>query len=102
MQQFGELRFYFQLDVMLEEKNKSLDAVVELSVDDSFLIRRITGRLFHIPSGRSYHTEFYPPKEPMKDDVSFSNNVFIVLDRCLWINSNNLLYSFSFLICACL
>lgn len=27
-------------------------------------------RLIHQPSGRSYHEEFNPPKEPMKDDVS--------------------------------
>lgn len=26
-------------------------------------------RLIHQPSGRSYHDEFKPPKEPMKDDV---------------------------------
>ena len=32
-------------------------------------------RLLHKPSGRTYHTEFNPPKESMKDDVScnFSN-----------------------------
>ena len=28
-------------------------------------------RLLHKPSGRTYHTEFNPPKENMKDDVSF-------------------------------
>lgn len=27
-------------------------------------------RLIHQPSGRSYHEEFNPPKQPMKDDVS--------------------------------
>uniref|UniRef100_A0A8C7YI28 Adenylate kinase 2 n=1 Tax=Oryzias sinensis TaxID=183150 RepID=A0A8C7YI28_9TELE len=27
-------------------------------------------RLIHQPSGRSYHEEFNPPKEPMKDDVT--------------------------------
>ena len=31
-----------------------------------------TFRLLHKPSGRTYHTEFNPPKESMKDDVSFS------------------------------
>lgn len=47
-----------------------LDAVVELSIPDDLLVRRITGRLFHIPSGRSYHEEFNPPKKPMTDDVT--------------------------------
>lgn len=32
-------------------------------------------RLIHQPSGRSYHEEFNPPKEPMKDDVSTLTNV---------------------------
>ena len=55
---------------MLEAKKKPLDAVIEFGIDDDLLIRRITGRLFHMKSGRSYHEEFYPPKVPMKDDVS--------------------------------
>lgn len=29
-------------------------------------------RLIHQSSGRSYHEEFNPPKEPMKDDVSLN------------------------------
>lgn len=32
----------------------------------------ITFRLLHKPSGRTYHTEFNPPKESMKDDVSLA------------------------------
>lgn len=44
--------------------------MVEFKIDDSLLIRRITGRLLHEGSGRTYHEEFNPPKVPMKDDVS--------------------------------
>lgn len=55
---------------MLDKRKSPLDAVVELSIDDDLLVRRITGRLFHIPSGRSYHEEFNPPKKPMTDDVT--------------------------------
>ena len=55
---------------MLEQKKRPLNTVIEFAIDDNLLVRRITGRLFHIPSGRSYHTEFNPPKVPMKDDVS--------------------------------
>lgn len=57
-----------KLDEMLADRKQSLDSVVEFSIDDSLLIRRITGRLFHLKSGRSYHEEFYPPKVAMKDD----------------------------------
>lgn len=34
------------------------------------LKRRILGRLIHPKSGRSYHEEFNPPKEAMKDDLT--------------------------------
>jgi len=52
-----------KLDNLLEERKSPLDAVVEFAIDDSLLVRRITGRLFHLKSGRSYHEEFNPPKE---------------------------------------
>ncbi|XP_061679990.1 adenylate kinase 2, mitochondrial isoform X2 [Syngnathoides biaculeatus] len=58
------------LDELLDKRRERLDAVVELAVDDSLLVRRICGRLIHQPSGRSYHEEFNPPKEAMKDDVT--------------------------------
>lgn len=59
-----------KLDELLEKRKSKLDAVVEFSIDDSLLIKRITGRLIHKPSGRTYHTEFSPPKVPMTDDVT--------------------------------
>jgi adenylate kinase len=43
---------------------------VELQIDDGLLVSRITGRLIHPASGRSYHKVFNPPKEPMKDDAT--------------------------------
>nr|CDJ92862.1 Adenylate kinase domain containing protein [Haemonchus contortus] len=58
------------LDHLLEKRQEPLDAVVEFQIDDSLLERRITGRLFHLKSGRSYHTDFNPPKEHMKDDIT--------------------------------
>lgn len=54
----------------MEEKKIPLDAVIEFDVSDDSLVKRITGRLFHVPSGRSYHTEFNPPKVPMIDDIT--------------------------------
>lgn len=62
--------WFLKLDELLEKRNTELDAVVEFSIDDKLLVRRITGRLIHQPSGRSYHEEFAPPKVAMRDDVS--------------------------------
>uniref|UniRef100_A0A182NHA8 Adenylate kinase n=1 Tax=Anopheles dirus TaxID=7168 RepID=A0A182NHA8_9DIPT len=59
-----------KLDSLLEKRRTGLDAVIEFGIDDSLLVRRITGRLIHQASGRSYHDEFAPPKVPMRDDVT--------------------------------
>jgi len=59
-----------KLDELLDKRHTALDAVVEFAIDDSLLVRRITGRLIHQSSGRSYHEEFHPPKSSMKDDVT--------------------------------
>lgn len=61
---------YFKLDDLLEKRNTQLDAVVEFGIEDSLLFRRITGRLIHPASGRSYHEEFAPPKKTMTDDIT--------------------------------
>ncbi|KAL3889935.1 hypothetical protein ACJMK2_002251 [Sinanodonta woodiana] len=58
------------LDQLLTSRKTKLDSVIEFAVDDNQLVRRITGRLIHTASGRSYHVEFNPPKKPMKDDVT--------------------------------
>lgn len=59
-----------KLDDLLEKRKTALDAVIEFGIQDSLLVRRITGRLIHTASGRSYHEEFHPPKKPMTDDVT--------------------------------
>ena len=43
---------------MLADRKEKLDSVVELVIPDQLLISRITGRLIHPASGRSYHKEF--------------------------------------------
>lgn len=58
------------MDVLLKKRNTGLDAVIEFGIEDSLLVRRITGRLIHQSSGRSYHEEFAPPKKPMTDDLT--------------------------------
>jgi len=59
-----------QLDKLLESKNRRINAVLEYAIEDDLLTRRILGRLVHKASGRSYHEEFNPPKESMKDDIT--------------------------------
>lgn len=59
-----------KLDEMLDARQKPIQHAVELRIDDDLLVRRITGRLVHPGSGRSYHIEFAPPKVPGVDDVT--------------------------------
>ncbi|KAF2754957.1 adenylate kinase isoenzyme 2, mitochondrial [Pseudovirgaria hyperparasitica] len=59
-----------RLDDMLNAKQQKLMHAVELKIDDSLLVSRITGRLVHPASGRSYHKIFNPPKSAMTDDVT--------------------------------
>ncbi len=58
------------LDSMLRERKQTLQHAVELQIDDALLVARITGRLVHPASGRSYHKIFNPPKKEMTDDVT--------------------------------
>ena len=44
--------------------------VIEIHVEDQTLVKRISGRRFHTSSGRSYHIDFNPPKNPGFDDIS--------------------------------
>ena len=44
--------------------------VIEIHVEDQTLVKRISGRRFHTASGRSYHIDFNPPKNPGFDDIS--------------------------------
>jgi len=54
------------LDVLLMEKNKTLDAVIELKAHDGQLIERIVGRFTCASCGEGYHEKF---RRPAVDDV---------------------------------
>jgi adenylate kinase len=54
----------------LKSAGISIDAVVEIEVDDAEIIRRMSGRRVHLASGRTYHVVFNPPREAGKDDVT--------------------------------
>ncbi|EAU29652.1 adenylate kinase cytosolic [Aspergillus terreus NIH2624] len=59
-----------RLDDMLAARQQKLQHAIELQIDDALLVARITGRLVHPASGRSYHKIFNPPKQEMKDDIT--------------------------------
>lgn len=58
-----------QADAM-RELGIDIDYVVEISVDDAEIIKRMSGRRAHLSSGRTYHLVYNPPKQEGVDDVS--------------------------------
>jgi adenylate kinase len=54
----------------MKQAGVDLDYVVEVDVDDAEIVRRLSGRRVHLPSGRTYHLQFNPPKVAGKDDVT--------------------------------
>ncbi|MFZ1125120.1 MAG: adenylate kinase [Candidatus Baltobacteraceae bacterium] len=56
------------LDAMLGRLGKPLAAVLLFEADSDVLLRRLTGRWTNPRSGRTYHTEFNPPRTPGIDD----------------------------------
>ncbi|MGY8814906.1 MAG: adenylate kinase [Gammaproteobacteria bacterium] len=45
-----------------------MDCVVELQVNDSEIVKRMSGRRVHMQSGRSYHLLYNPPRHDGLDD----------------------------------
>ncbi len=54
----------------MKEAGVKIDYVVEIAVPDEEIIKRMSGRRVHLPSGRTYHVIFNPPKVEGKDDVT--------------------------------
>jgi len=54
----------------LKTNNILIDYVVEISVDDAEIVKRMSGRRAHLASGRTYHVVYNPPKTEDIDDVT--------------------------------
>ncbi|MGF1764353.1 adenylate kinase [Aliivibrio kagoshimensis] len=52
----------------LKEIGVAVDYVIEFDVSDDVIVERMSGRRAHLPSGRTYHVTFNPPKVEGKDD----------------------------------
>lgn len=57
------------LEILLGERGRQLDYVIELAVDEEELVRRITGRFTCAKCGTGYHDTFCPTKVPGVCDV---------------------------------
>ena len=58
-----------QAQALLESKI-FIDIVLEISVPDIEIVKRLSGRRIHPSSGRVYHIAFNPPKVEGKDDLT--------------------------------
>lgn len=54
----------------LKDADIQIDFVVEIEVADKEIIQRMSGRRVHLPSGRTYHVVFNPPKVEGKDNIT--------------------------------
>ncbi len=52
------------LEILLGQRGRTLDHVIELLVDEEALVERITGRFTCATCGAPYHDRFHPPKVP--------------------------------------
>ena len=56
------------LDNILSDRNRTLDHVIEMEVDEDALVERITGRFTCANCGAGYHDSFKQPKVPGECD----------------------------------
>jgi adenylate kinase len=52
----------------LDREGITINHVIEIRVEDSDIIQRMSGRRVHPASGRTYHLTFNPPQQPGIDD----------------------------------
>jgi len=54
----------------LDDAGVKIDKVLEISVNDEEIVARLSGRRVHEGSGRIYHVDHNPPKQPGLDDIT--------------------------------
>ncbi|MBC6428501.1 MAG: adenylate kinase [Cellvibrionales bacterium] len=54
----------------LRTDNIQIDHVIEIRVPDAEIVARISGRRWHPASGRVYHTQYNPPRDEGRDDLT--------------------------------
>ncbi len=57
------------LEMLLDERGRKLDYVIELVVDEELLVERITGQFTCASCGAGYHDRFHLPKEEGTCDI---------------------------------
>jgi adenylate kinase len=62
------------LDVLLDERGRRLDHVIELAIDEDELVTRIVGRFSCAKCGTGYHETFRPTQVPGVCDVCGSTD----------------------------
>ena len=56
------------LDQILVDLGLELDGVINIEVDPSCLLERLSGRIIHRETGETYHKVFNPPADYMEED----------------------------------
>ncbi len=54
----------------IREQGIKIDHVIEIDVPDDEVVKRLSGRRLHIPSGRTYHLTYNPPRQADLDDIT--------------------------------
>lgn len=54
----------------MRDAGVAIDYVLEIDLPAEEIIGRMSGRRAHLPSGRTYHVKFNPPKVEGRDDVT--------------------------------
>ena len=54
----------------LKQAGIAINYVIEINVPDNNIISRLSGRRIHQKSGRTYHTQYNPPKIDNQDDIT--------------------------------
>jgi adenylate kinase len=54
----------------LQHNEVSIDYIIDIDVPAEEIVKRLSGRRIHAPSGRIYHIHFQPPQQEGRDDVT--------------------------------